>query len=188
MSIDFEGMTRCFEQAEEGAMVMLHACSHNPTGFDLTQDQWRTLMEIIQRKKLLPYFDMAYQGFATGDLSRDNWAVRLFADNGIPIMCGTSFAKNMGLYGARTGTLSVVCDSQKEATNVQSQLNKVARNCWSSPPMHGSAIAEIVLANPQIRSAWDQDLKTMSGRIREMREMFVQKLADAGNYYFFLYF
>jgi aspartate/tyrosine/aromatic aminotransferase len=188
MSVDFEGMTRSFEQAEEGAMVMLHACSHNPTGFDLTQDQWRTLMELIQRKKLLPYFDMAYQGFATGDLSRDNWAVRLFADNGIPIMCGTSFAKNMGLYGTRTGTLSVVCDSQGEATNVQSQLNKVARNCWSSPPMHGSAIAEIVLANPEIRSVWDQDLMTMSGRIREMREMFVQKLADAGNYYFFLYF
>jgi aspartate/tyrosine/aromatic aminotransferase len=124
---------------------------------------------------------MAYQGFATGDLSRDNWAVRLFADNGVPFMCGTSFAKNMGLYGTRTGTLSVVCDSKGEATNVESQLNKVARNTWSSPPLHGGKIAEIVLSNPEIRTAWDQDLLTMSGRIREMRELFVQKLADAGS-------
>merc|ERR1712166_1505435 len=121
MSVDFDNMTRVSNTAEEGAFVMFHACSHNPTGFDLSQDQWRSVMELCQKKKLLPYFDMAYQGFATGNLSNDNWAVRLFADNEVPFMCGTSFAKNMGLYGTRTGTLSVVCDNKSEAANVQSQ-------------------------------------------------------------------
>jgi len=181
LGIDFDGMVRSLNTAEEGAMIMLHACSHNPTGFDLTQDQWRTIMDLCVQKKLLPYFDMAYQGFATGNLTTDNWAVRLFADNGVPFMCGTSFAKNMGLYGTRTGTLSVVCDTKSEATNVQSQLNKVGRNTWSSAPLHGCQIAEIVLKTPEIRTIWDQDLLTMSGRIREMREMFVQKLYDAGS-------
>lgn len=124
---------------------------------------------------------MAYQGFASGDLSTDNASVRLFADNDVPIFVGTSFAKNMGLYGTRTGTLSLICDNSKEAAAVQSNFNKVARNTWSSPPLHGSAIADIVLRTPEIREVWDHDLLTMSGRIRKMREQFVDKLYRAGS-------
>jgi len=181
ISINFNGMMNCLDEAPEGALVMLHACSHNPTGFDLNHDQWKQVMELCVRKRLIPYFDMAYQGFASGNLSTDNWAVRLFADNDIPIFVGTSFAKNMGLYGTRTGTLSIVCDNAKESTNVQSQLNKVARNTWSSPPLHGCQIADLVLRTPEIRTQWDADLLHMSGRIRQMREIFVKKLYAAGS-------
>jgi len=170
ISIDFEGMKSTLEDAPEGAMVMLHACSHNPTGFDLTMPQWVEIMNVCVKRRLIPYFDMAYQGFASGDLSKDNASVRLFADNDIPIFVGTSFAKNMGLYGTRTGTLSLICDNAKEAVNVQTQFNKIARNTWSSPPLHGSMIADLVLRTPEIREVWDQDLLTMSGRIRQMRE------------------
>jgi len=106
VSLDFNGMMNTLNDAPEGAMVILHACAHNPTGFDLNHEQWGKVMELCVRKRLLPYFDMAYQGFASGNLSTDNWAVRLFADNDVPVFVGTSFAKNMGLYGTRTGTLS----------------------------------------------------------------------------------
>lgn len=181
ISLDFNGMMNTLDTAPEGALVILHACAHNPTGFDLSHEQWHKVMELCVRKRLLPFFDMAYQGFASGDLSTDNWAVRLFADNDVPIFVGTSFAKNMGLYGTRTGTLSLVTENAKEATNVQSQLNKIARNTWSSCPLHGAAIADVVLKTPEIREIWDQDLLTMSGRILEMRKEFVRKLGVVGN-------
>jgi len=169
------------ETADEGAIVFLHACSHNPTGFDLNIGQWKELLTLTQKKKFIPYFDMAYQGFASGNPDRDGEAVRLFADAGVPLCLGTSFAKNMGLYGTRTGTFSIVCDSPKEAQAVQSQLDCIARNTYSSPALHGSKFAEIILGDKELKAEWYEDLLTMSGRIRSMREQFVAGLYKAGS-------
>lgn len=182
ISIDFEGMMTTLDEAPESSMVMLHVSSHNPTGFDLSKSQWKDVRDMVIRKKHMPYFDMAYQGFASGDLVKDSYSLRLFADaESIPFMLGTSFAKNMGLYGTRTGTFSMNCDSAENAAAIKSQLNKIARNTWSSPPMHGSEIARIILNTKNIRKHWEHDLITMSSRIAEMREALCVKLEKLGS-------
>lgn len=155
--------------AEPGAIVLLHACAHNPTGVDPTPDQWRAILDACLSRRLLCFFDSAYQGFASGCLDRDAESLRLFAASGAPLMLAQSFAKNMGLYGERAGALSVVCGSREEAVRVESQVKGVIRAMYSSPPKHGAAIVSVILSDPTLFAEWRVELKGMADRINDMR-------------------
>lgn len=137
----------------------MHACAHNPTGVDPTFDEWQKIAEVVKNKKLIPYFDSAYQGFASGDLIKDARVIRYFADNGYSMFVSQSYAKNMGLYGERVGALHVVTPNKDDAARVLSQLKMVIRANYSSPPVHGARIAEKVLSNAQNFEAWRSELK-----------------------------
>lgn len=133
---------------------MLHACAHNPTGADPTPEQWESLANLIQEKGHFTFFDCAYQGFATGDLDRDAYPIRLFTEKGLELFCAQSFAKNFGLYGERAGALHVVCSSDQTAKAVLSQLKVIIRGMYSSPPIHGAKIVAAILSNPQLFDEW----------------------------------
>ena len=133
--------------SQPGTIVLLHACAHNPTGVDPTMDDWKKLAEVMKTKKLIPYFDSAYQGFASGDIIKDASAIRYFVDQGFSMLVSQSFAKNMGLYGERVGALHVVCQDKETSTRVLSQLKQIIRANISSPPIHGARIAERVLSD-----------------------------------------
>lgn len=182
MSLDFEGMVSTLEsEAEEGDVVILHACAHNPTGIDPTRDQWEELVQIFLRKKLFAFFDSAYQGFATGDVDADAWAVRLFHKTlfvaersdrsaGPAGMCvAQSFAKNFGLYGERVGAFHLILRSQSHPEGAQSQLYRLIRAEISNCPLFGCRIVHVVLSDPTLTKMWKEDLKTMSGRIKKVR-------------------
>ncbi|MCL4113841.1 UNVERIFIED_CONTAM: hypothetical protein GTU68_048254 [Idotea baltica] len=143
----------------------MHACAHNPTGVDPTFEHWQQLAEVIKKKKLIPYFDSAYQGFASGDLINDAKSIRYFADAGFTMFVSQSYAKNMGLYGERVGALHVVCQSSEEASKVLSQLKMVIRANYSSPPVHGARLAEKVLADAANFQQWRDELKQVADRI-----------------------
>lgn len=179
-SLDFEGMMSTLEHAsEEGDVVILHACAHNPTGIDPNVDQWKAMAQLFKRKKLFAFFDSAYQGFATGDVDADAWAVRHFqqelfdADDGVAGpqgMCiAQSFAKNFGLYGERVGAFHLILPAQTEASGSRSQLLRLVRAEISNAPLFGCRIVHTILSDPELRAMWKQDLRTMSGRIRRMR-------------------
>lgn len=178
-SLDFEGMTSRLENdAVEGDVVILHACAHNPTGIDPTQEQWRTLAQIVKRKKLFAFFDSAYQGFATGDVDADAWAIRHFQKelfDGTPGsypqgMCAAqSFAKNFGLYGERVGAFHLILPSEVPTDGCHSQLVRLVRAEISNAPLYGCRLVHIVLSDEKLRVMWKQDLQTMSGRIKRMR-------------------
>ncbi|PNH05724.1 Aspartate aminotransferase, cytoplasmic, partial [Tetrabaena socialis] len=167
--LDWAGMTADLASAPPGSVLLLHACAHNPTGVDPSPDQWRQLLALATERQLLPFFDSAYQGFASGDLDADAAAVRLFAGSGLELLLAQSFAKNMGLYGERAGALSVVCGSKDLAVRVESQLKQVIRPMYSNPPAHGAAIAARVMADPRLRELWKDELRGMAGRIKSMR-------------------
>lgn len=133
-------------------MILLHACAHNPTGVDPTLEQWKEMSAVIKKRNLLPFFDMAYQGFASGNVDKDAAALRLFVDEGHTVLLAQSFAKNMGLYGERAGAFTVCCSSQEEAARVESQVKIIVRPLYSNPPRHGARIAAEVLTNPELRS------------------------------------
>ncbi|PNW78716.1 hypothetical protein CHLRE_09g387726v5 [Chlamydomonas reinhardtii] len=170
--LDFAGMCADLSAAPPGAVLLLHACAHNPTGVDPSPEQWRQLLALTQERKLLPFFDSAYQGFASGDLDADAASVRLFASAPGPqeMVLAQSFAKNMGLYGERAGALSVVCKSKEVAGRVESQLKLVIRPMYSNPPMHGAAIAARVMADPRLNALWKEELAGMAHRIKAMRQ------------------
>eukprot|EP00892_Ulva_mutabilis_P012667 jgi/Ulvmu1/9773/UM056_0013.1 len=178
--LDYEGMIADLAAAEPGAIVLLHACAHNPTGVDPTQEQWRGILKTCLERCLLCFFDSAYQGFASGDLDADAFALRLFLSSGAPMLLAQSFAKNMGLYGERAGALHVVCASAEEARRVGSQVKGVIRPMYSSPPRHGAAIAATVLGNPALYAEWKVELRMMSGRINDMRKELFACLKSAG--------
>ncbi|WFD02587.1 aspartate transaminase [Malassezia obtusa] len=167
--LDFEGMVRDLKAAPENSIVLLHACAHNPTGVDPTQEQWRQLAEVMKEKKQFPFFDMAYQGFASGDADRDAYAVRYFVDQGFEIALSQSFAKNMGMYGERTGLFSLVTASPDEKSRVESQLKITVRPMISNPPLHGARIAARILSDPALKGQWLEELRGMSNRIQTMR-------------------
>lgn len=242
--LDIEGMLADLGRAERGAVVLLHACAHNPTGVDPTQEQWRRILQVCQQQQLLCLFDSAYQvraalalvhrsaalpsahplhclrawssqghpsvnarcvvccagraldrglnsastgnaakmnevrgirtctqGFASGCLDKDAFSLRLFLDAGAPMLLAQSFAKNMGLYGERTGALHVVCASPEEAKRVESQVKGVIRPMYSSPPRHGAAIAAAILGDDALMAEWRQELKHMADRINAMRQV-----------------
>lgn len=166
--IDFDGMLHALRAADAGTVVVLHACCHNPTGYDLTPEQWQRVVEVVAERGLMPFLDMAYQGFGHG-IAQDGAAVRLFVAAGIDLLVSTSFSKSFSLYGERVGALSVVCASPDEAKRVLSQLKRVIRTNYSNPPIHGAQVVSTVLSNPELRALWEAELAGMRERIRNMR-------------------
>jgi len=170
--LDVPGMQQALNAIPAGSIVVLHACCHNPTGVDLTQQDWSTVLEIVRSRGLLPFLDLAYQGFAEG-LDADAHAARLFAGAMSPVFLSSSFSKSFSLYGERVGALSVVTAGPEEAKRVLSQLKRIVRTNYSNPPTHGSQIVATVLGNPQLRSLWERELGAMRERIKAMRKALV---------------
>jgi aromatic-amino-acid transaminase len=177
--VDFDGMVKSLESFPAKTLVILHACCHNPTGADLTKDQWQRIISICQQKQLIPFLDIAYQGFAEG-IEEDGAAVRMFADSGMSFFVSSSFSKSFSLYGERVGALSIVTQSKEESARVLSQLKRVIRTNYSNPPTHGAAIVATVLNSPKLRQMWEDELAQMRDRIKSMRHGLKDKLAAAG--------
>ena len=177
--LNFAGMLADLSAAAAGTVVVLHACCHNPTGYDITPAQWDQVVSVVKANKLVAFLDMAYQGFAYG-LAEDGAAVQKFVDAGLTFFVSTSFSKSFSLYGERVGALSVLCENKEEAGRVLSQLKIVIRTNYSNPPTHGGAIVAAVLANPELRALWEKELGEMRVRIKSMRQMLVDGLKAAG--------
>jgi aromatic-amino-acid transaminase len=171
--LDFEGMKRSLATVPAGDVVVLHACCHNPTGVDLDKEQWSSILEIVRSRGLIPFLDLAYQGFADG-LDADAHAARLFSDAMSPVFLSSSFSKSFSLYGERVGALSVVTASEEEAKRVLSNLKRIVRTNYSNPPTHGGQIVATVLGNPQLKSLWDREVGAMRERIKAMRKALVE--------------
>ena len=152
--LNIEGMLNDLEQAPEGAVIILHACAHNPTGCDPTHEQWIQIADLMERKKLFPFFDSAYQGFASGDPDNDAWAVRYFVKRGFELFCAQSFAKNFGLYCERVGNLTVVSNTSAVKDAVKSQFTLLIRGMYSNPPAFGSRIVSTILNDSVLRKEW----------------------------------
>lgn len=182
--LDFDGMISALQAAPSGSVILLHACAHNPTGVDPTQDQWKQIAAVMKERNHFPFFDTAYQGFASGDLARDAWAIKYFVEQGFELCVAQSFAKNFGLYGERTGAFHFVSapgpDAAKANANVASQLAILQRSEISNPPAYGARIASKVLNDPTLFRQWEEDLRTMSGRIQEMRAGLRERLEKKG--------
>ncbi|GAA1391980.1 amino acid aminotransferase [Luteococcus peritonei] len=177
--VDVDGMLADLAAAEPGTVVVLHACCHNPTGYDIDEAQWRQVAEGAKRRELVPFLDMAYQGFAEG-LEADRVAIRVFAESGQRFCVGNSFSKTFGLYGERVGALHLVCRDDEEAVRVRSQLCRVIRTNYSNPPTHGARVVSEVLGDEQLRASWETELAGMRERIRRMREALVTGLREEG--------
>jgi len=173
--VNFNGMLAALKEMPAGAVVVLHACCHNPTGADLTESQWTDVIKVVTERGLIPFLDMAYQGFGDG-IAEDGKVVRRFADAGGPLFVSNSFSKSFSLYGERVGALSIVAASAEEAGRVLSQLKRVVRTNYSNPPIHGSQVVATVLSTPELRKQWEEELAGMRVRIREMRQALVEKL------------
>ncbi len=177
--IDFEAMLADLNHAAAGSIVVLHACCHNPTGYDLSAAQWAEVITVIERRALVPFLDMAYQGFGRG-IAEDGAVVGQFIQAGLDFFVATSFSKSFSLYGERVGALSVVCRSKDEAGRVLSQLKRVIRTNYSNPPIHGAQVVALVLTTPALRALWEEELAGMRVRIRQMRVALQDKLSAAG--------
>lgn len=177
--IDFDAMLSALRAASAGTVVVLHACCHNPTGYDLNDGQWTQVIDAVQAQGLIAFLDMAYQGFSRG-ITEDGAVISRFVDAGLKILVSSSFSKNLSLYGERVGALSLVCADADEAERVRSQVKICIRTNYSNPPTHGAAIAATVLSDPQLRAQWEGELQQMRERIQSTRQAFVQKLKDAG--------
>ncbi|CAH8505748.1 unnamed protein product [Schistosoma intercalatum] len=178
--VNFTGMLEDLNKAPERAIVILHACAHNPTGTDLSHDQWNQLALLIKEKKLFPVFDMAYQGFASGNLDNDAWAVRLFASMGMEMFIAQSFSKNFGLYNERVGNLIFITQDPVTTSHVKSQVKLLIRQTWSNPPQHGARIVATILNNISLFNEWKTCVITMAQRIREMRQGLYERLRSLG--------
>lgn len=177
--LDFTGMLAALQALPEKTIVVLHACCHNPTGVDPTPQQWQQIVEVVKQKNLVPFVDIAYQGFGDG-LEEDAAVVRLFADNDITMLISSSFSKSFSLYGERVGALTLVCSSKEESARVLSQLKRVIRTNYSNPPTHGGKIVSSVLNTPELYDVWTAELAGMRERIRNMRAQLVEKLKANG--------
>lgn len=172
-SLDIDGLLEDLNNAPEDSVVILHVCAHNPTGIDPTPDQWKQIADVIEKKKLFPFFDCAYQGFASGDLERDSYSVRYFASRGFEFLCAQSFAKNFGLYSKyicsreyiifkrfafvldeRAGNLTYVVNSADVIANIKAQVTLIVRGNYSNPPANGARIVAHVLSDPQLYAEW----------------------------------
>lgn len=178
-AVDFAAMREGLQTLPAGSIVVLHACCHNPTGADLDAAQWREVVEIVGSRGLVPFIDIAYQGFADG-IADDALAVQLFAAAGRPFVIASSFSKSFSLYGERVGALSVVTASGDESARVLSQIKRIVRTNYSNPPTHGGAIVAAVLANAEWRRAWEDELGQMRQRILAMRLGLVERLKSQG--------
>ncbi len=177
--INVEGMMAALKAAAPGTIVVLHACCHNPTGYDLNEAQWDQVIAIAKERGLVPFLDMAYQGFGEG-IAEDGKVVIKFLDAGLNFFVSTSFSKSFSLYGERVGGLSIVSESAEEAARVLSQLKRVIRTNYSNPPTHGAQIVATVLTTPALRTMWEDELAGMRDRIKQMRVALVDELKAAG--------
>lgn len=178
-SIDFAGMLADLNAAAAGTVVVLHACCHNPTGYDITAAQWDEVIAVVKAKGLVAFLDMAYQGFGHG-IAEDGAVIGKFVAAGLNIFVSTSFSKSFSLYGERVGALSVVASDKEEAARVLSQLKIVIRTNYSNPPTHGGAVVAAVLNNPELHALWEKELGEMRVRIKAMRQKLVDGLKAAG--------
>jgi len=178
-AVDFAGMLADLQAAHTGTIVVLHACCHNPTGYDLTPAQWDAVIEVVKARGLIAFLDMAYQGFGYG-IAEDGAVIGKFVAAGLNIFVATSFSKSFSLYGERVGALSVVANDKEEAARVLSQLKIVIRTNYSNPPTHGGAVVAAVLGDTQLRALWETELGEMRVRIKAMRQQLVEGLKAAG--------
>ncbi|KRW59508.1 amino acid aminotransferase [Pseudomonas sp. TTU2014-080ASC] len=170
------GMLEDLRNLPARSIVVLHACCHNPTGVDLSLDDWKAVLEVLREREHVPFLDIAYQGFGEG-IDEDAFAVRLFAASGMPFFVSSSFSKSFSLYGERVGALTIVTGSKEEAGRVLSQAKRVIRTNYSNPPTHGATVVASVLNNPELRALWEEELAGMRDRIRSMRMAMVEQLA-----------
>jgi aromatic-amino-acid transaminase len=177
--INFDGMLAAFNAAPGGTIVVLHACCHNPTGYDITAAQWDQVVEVVKTRELTPFLDMAYQGFGHG-ISEDGAVIGKFVAAGLSFFVSTSFSKSFSLYGERVGALSVLCESKEEADRVLSQVKLVIRTNYSNPQIHGGTVVATVLNTPELRAQWEEELTEMRVRIKAMRQKLVDGLKAAG--------
>ncbi|MDO5666381.1 MAG: amino acid aminotransferase [Alcaligenaceae bacterium] len=177
--LDFAALKAHFESLPPKSILILHACCHNPTGVDPSMEQWQELLEIIQSRQLIPFLDIAYQGFGAG-LEEDAKVVRLFAEAGVEILVSSSFSKSFSLYGERVGALTLTTKTKELAEKVLSQVKTVIRTNYSNPPTHGATVVATVLNSPELFKTWEDELGEMRVRIQAMREQLVQKIKDAG--------
>ena len=177
--VNFAGMQSCLQALPAGSIVVLHACCHNPTGADLSEAQWKEVVGTVRARGLVAFIDMAYQGFADG-IEPDALALKLFADSGLQFFVSSSFSKSFSLYGERVGALSIVTASKEESVRVLSQVKRIVRTNYSNPPTHGGAVVAAVLASPELRKTWEDELAGMRDRIRAMRTGLVEKLKARG--------
>ena len=177
--VAFDKMKAYLNGLAARSIVLLHACCHNPTGADLSAEQWKEIVSIAKANDLVPFLDMAYQGFAEG-IEQDAIAVKLFAESGLPFLIASSFSKSFSLYGERVGSLTLVTTSKDESARVLSQVKRTVRTNYSNPPTHGGALVAAILASPELRKQWEDELAEMRDRIRAMRTGLVEKLKAAG--------
>ncbi|MDZ7888624.1 MAG: amino acid aminotransferase [Pseudomonas sp.] len=173
------GMLADLKSLPPRSIVVLHACCHNPTGVDLSLDDWQAVLDVVREREHVPFLDIAYQGFGDG-IEQDAAAVRLFADSGLNFLVSSSFSKSFSLYGERVGALSIVTNSKEEAGRVLSQAKRVIRTNYSNPPTHGATVVASVLNSVELRAMWEQELGEMRERIRDMRMAMVEQLAAQG--------
>lgn len=193
--IAYEELTKCLSLAKQNSIVLLHACAHNPTGVDPTEEQWRGIAKIIKERNLMPFFDNAYQGYASGDLEKDVRSLKIFIEEGIQFIVAQSLAKNFGLYGERIGALHIICTNQDVKDKVLSQVKLKIRTMYSSPPLHGARIVAKILGNPEYKAQWkvlsflfyikqfkysQDELKKVSMRIQNMRALLRNELETLG--------
>ena len=179
LGVNFPKMLASLASAVPGTIVVLHACCHNPTGYDITPSQWKQVVETVKSKGLTAFLDMAYQGFGHG-IAEDGAVIDLFVQAGLSFFVATSFSKSFSLYGERVGALSVHCETADEAAKVLSQLKIAIRTNYSNPPIHGGSVVAAVLNNPEWRSLWESELAGMRVRIKDMRQKLVEGLKAAG--------
>ncbi len=177
--VNFAAMKSCLNTLQAGSIIVLHACCHNPTGADLSEAQWREIIEVMQARGLVPFIDMAYQGFADG-IAEDALALNLFVASGLQFFVSTSYSKSFSLYGERVGALSVITASKDESARVLSQIKRMIRSNYSNPPTHGGAVVAAVLGSPELRQMWEAELVVMRERIKTMRSSLVEKLKAKG--------
>ncbi len=177
--LNFTKMVQSLSSMPSGTIVVLHACCHNPTGVDPSASQWEELVALCKTKGLVPFLDLAYQGFGDG-IDPDALAVRLFAQSGLAFLAASSFSKSFSIYGERVGALSIVTRDSDEAARVLSQVKRIIRTNYSNPPTHGGSIVTDVLTSPELRKLWEEELAEMRNRIRTMRLAFVEKLKGLG--------
>ncbi|MCX4217049.1 aspartate/tyrosine/aromatic aminotransferase [Pseudomonas sp. MCal1] len=177
--LDVEAMLAVLNEVPKGDVVLLHACCHNPTGFDLNHDDWQRVLEVVRRRDLLPLIDFAYQGFGDG-LEQDAWSTRLFAAELPELLITSSCSKNFGLYRDRTGALIVSAKTADKLIDIRSQLAHIARNLWSTPPDHGAAVVATILADPELKRRWADEVEAMRLRIAQLRSGLVEALEPHG--------
>ncbi|MDT6918218.1 amino acid aminotransferase [Pseudomonas atacamensis] len=177
--LDVEAMLAVLKEVPKGDVVLLHACCHNPTGFDLSHDDWKRVLEVVRSRDLLPLIDFAYQGFGDG-IDQDAWSTRLFAAQVPELLITSSCSKNFGLYRDRTGALIVCATSADKLIDIRSQLANIARNLWSTPPDHGAAVVATILADPELKARWADEVEAMRLRIAQLRSGLVEALEPHG--------